>query len=140
MRGTKLPARGRLLILQALIVVAVAVLIGRLWQLQMIAGESYRLLSDRNRLREVDVAAPRGVVYDRDGQILARNRPSFSVVLVPGDLPQGQEGDAEGAAAAAVVDRLLEILNRPVPMLTTAPEPTPQANIDASAPNATATP
>ena len=87
MRGTKLPARGRLLILQALIVIIVAVLIGRLWQLQMIAGERYRLLSDRNRLREVDVAAPRGVIYDRDGQILARNRPSFSVVLVPGDLP-----------------------------------------------------
>ena len=48
MRGTKLPARGRLLILQTLIVVVVAVLIGRLWQLQMIAGERYRLLSDRN--------------------------------------------------------------------------------------------
>jgi penicillin-binding protein 2 len=140
MRGTKLPARGRLLILQALIVIVVAVLIGRLWQLQMIAGERYRLLSDRNRLREVDVAAPRGVIYDRDGQILARNRPSFSVVLVPGDLPQDKEGDTEGAAAAAVVDRLLEILNRPAPVLTTAPEPTPIAGDGQTEPNATATP
>ena len=140
MRGTKLPARGRLLILQALIVVIVAVLIGRLWQLQMIAGERYRLLSDRNRLREVDVAAPRGVIYDRDGQILARNRPSFSVVLIPGDLPQDKEGDTEGAAAAAVVDRLLEILNRPAPVLTTAPEPTPNPGDAETEPNATATP
>jgi penicillin-binding protein 2 len=127
MRGTKLPARGRLLILQALIAIVVVVLIGRLWQLQMVAGEQYRLLSDRNRLREVDVAAPRGVIYDREGQILARNRPSFSVVIIPGDLPQDKEGDAEGAAAAVVVDRLLEILNRPVPVLTTAPQPTPNA-------------
>ena len=46
MRGTKLPARGRLLILQALIVIIVAVLIGRLWQLQMITGERYRLDGD----------------------------------------------------------------------------------------------
>ena len=138
MRGTKLPARGRLLFLQALILVVVAVLIGRLWQLQMIAGERYRLLSDRNRLREVDVAAPRGVIYDRDGQILARNRPSFSVALVPGDLPQDPEGAEEGAAAAAVVDRLLEILNRPVPEQPIAPEPTPDAA--ASDPNPTATP
>jgi penicillin-binding protein 2 len=140
MRGTKLPARGRLLILQALIVVIVAVLIGRLWQLQMVAGEQYRLLSDRNRLREVDVAAPRGVIYDRDGQILARNRPSFSVVLVPGDLPRGQEGDPEGAAAAAVVDRLLEILNRPVPEQPITPDPTPDAGADLSQPEPTATP
>ena len=140
MRGTKLPARGRLLILQALIVVIVAVLIGRLWQLQMITGERYRLLSDRNRLREVDVAAARGVIYDRDGRILARNRPSFSVVLVPGDLPQDKEGDTEGAAAAAVVDRLLEILNRPAPVLTTAPEPTPIPGDAEIEPNVTATP
>ena len=140
MRGTKLPARGRLLILQAVIVVIIAVLIGRLWQLQMITGERYRVLSDRNRLREVDVAAPRGVIYDRDGQILARNRPSFSVVLVPGDLPQDKEGDAEGAAAAAVVDRLLEILNRPAPVLTTAPEPTPIPGDAEIEPNVTATP
>ena len=140
MRGTKLPARGRLLILQTLIIVIVAVLIGRLWQLQMIAGERYRLLSDRNRLREVDVAAPRGVIYDRDGQILARNRPSFSVVLVPGDLPQDKDGDAEGAAAAAVVDRLLAILNRPAPVLTTAPEPTLNAGDVEIDPNMTVTP
>lgn len=140
MRGTKLPARGRLLILQALILVAVAVLIGRLWQLQMVAGEQYRLLSDRNRLREVDVAAPRGVIYDRDGQILARNRPSFSVVLVPGDLPQDKEGATQGAAAAAVVDRLLQILNRPAPEQPVTPVPTPDTGADPSQPKPTATP
>ena len=113
MRGTKFPARGRLLILQALIAVVVAVLLGRLWQLQMIAGEQYRLLADRNRLREVDVAAPRGVIYDRDGEILARNRPSFSVTIIPGDLPQDGDNDPEGAAAAVVLDRLLNILESP---------------------------
>jgi penicillin-binding protein 2 len=103
--------------LQALIALAVVLLIGRLWQLQMVAGEKYRLLSDRNRLREVDVAAPRGVIYDRNGEILARNRPSFSVIVIPGDLPQDQESDPEGAAAAVVLDHLYDILGRPAPDL-----------------------
>ena len=90
----------------ALIVMVVAVLIGRLWQLQMVAGEKYRLLADRNRLREVDVAAPVWVIYDRNGEILAPNRPSFSVVVIPADLPQARRATRD-AAAAAVVDRLL---------------------------------
>ena len=141
MRGRNSPPRPSA-DLQALIVVIVAVLIGRLWQLQMIAGERYRLLSDRNRLREVDVAAPRwGHSRSATGRSWpARNRPSFSVVLVPGDLPQDKEGDTEGAAAAAVVDRLLEILDRPAPVLTTAPEPTPYPGDAETEPNATATP
>jgi penicillin-binding protein 2 len=132
------PARSRLLILQVSIVVIVAVLIGRLWQLQMIAGESYRLLADRNRLRQVDVAAPRGVIYDRNGEILARNRPSFSVVIIPGDLPVDKEGDPEGTAAAALLDHLLDILARPVPDLAS----TPTAPLDGATPTPvpTATP
>ena len=73
----------------------VAVLIGRLWQLQMVEGESYLVRSDRNRFREVDVAAPRGVIYDRNGEILARNRPSFTVAVVPGDLPKTREGEPD---------------------------------------------
>ncbi len=105
------------MILQVLIALAVVLLIGRLWQLQMVAGEKYRLLADRNRLRQVDVAAPRGVIYDRNGEILARNRPSFSVIVIPGDLPQDQEGDPEGTAAAVVLDHLLDILGRPAPDL-----------------------
>ena len=54
----------------------------------MVTGERYRLLSDRNRLREVEVRAHAGVIYDRNGEILARNRPSFSVVVIPADLPK----------------------------------------------------
>ena len=78
---------GRLVLLRLLIGVTALVLLARLWHLQMTEGASYRVLADRNRFREVDVAAPRGVIYDRNGQILARNRPSFTVALVPADLP-----------------------------------------------------
>jgi len=42
-----------------MVVVMTLTLIGRLWQIQMVAGEKYRLLAYQNRLRDVDVPAPR---------------------------------------------------------------------------------
>lgn len=139
MREPRESAPGRLLLLQVLIGVTVVVLIGRLWQLQMITGERYRLLADRNRLREVDVAAPRGVIYDRNGEILARNRPSFSVVVVPGDLPEDTDDQPEGTAAGIVLDRLLATLARPAPELRATaaagtPQPTPTPTKGAAKP------
>src|SRR2546428_1438167 len=44
-----------------------------------------RYYSEKNRIRLVRVPAPRGVVYDRNGEILVDNRPSFDVVFVPED-------------------------------------------------------
>ncbi len=131
----------RLVLLRLLIGVTALVLLARLWHLQMTEGASYRVLADRNRFREVDVAAPRGVIYDRNGQILARNRPSFTVALVPADLPvpndtgssteEQTEGvipasadkpkdaphaslaaDSQTKTRAAVLDRLLSLLGQ----------------------------
>jgi penicillin-binding protein 2 len=114
----------RLILLRVLVVAVAAVLIGRLWQLQMVEGETYRILADRNRFRQVDVAAPRGVIYDRNGEILARNQPSFGVVIIPADLPEAEEG-SDADPAAAVIDRLLAILAQPDPRAAAAPTPTP---------------
>ncbi len=51
----------------------------RLWTLQIIYGERYELLSQKNRTRYIPIAAPRGAIYDRDGLLLVDNRPSFTV-------------------------------------------------------------
>lgn len=51
----------------------------RLWTLQIIYGERYQLLSQKNRTRYIPIAAPRGAIYDRDGLLLVDNRPSFTV-------------------------------------------------------------
>ncbi|MCC6454410.1 MAG: penicillin-binding protein 2 [Caldilineaceae bacterium] len=59
----------------------------RLYQLQVIEGSSYRQDADNNRFDLIEVPPKRGVIYDRTGTILARNRPSFEVALVPEDLP-----------------------------------------------------
>ncbi|MGC8782349.1 MAG: hypothetical protein ACP5UQ_15925, partial [Anaerolineae bacterium] len=114
-------AEARLMLLRGAVLLIVLVMVGRLWQIQMVEGEAYRIRADRNRFREVDVPAPRGVIYDRNGQILARNRPSFTVAIVPGDLPKTATGEPDPVAEAAVLDRLAALLAQPVPSLRPSP-------------------
>ncbi|MGE5485388.1 MAG: penicillin-binding protein 2 [Ignavibacteriales bacterium] len=57
---------------------AIGVQIGRL---QVVRGQEYEDLARGNRLRLVSITAPRGVMYDRNGVILATSRPAFSVSL-----------------------------------------------------------
>jgi len=54
----------------------------RLWYLQVIAGDRYLSLSEKNRIRYVPIAAPRGALYDRDGELLVDNRPAFDVSVL----------------------------------------------------------
>ena len=73
----------RLAVLQALAVVLVAVLVVQFWNLQVVRARHFRSLAENNRSRLVTLAAPRGALLDREGQVLVGNRPSFNVVLVP---------------------------------------------------------
>ena len=57
----------------------------RLWFLQIVEGGEYRRLSENNRIRTRKVKAPRGFILDNTGRILASNRPSFDISLVPQD-------------------------------------------------------
>lgn len=59
----------------------------RLAQLQVVRGERYARLSDRNRIRRILLPAPRGRVYDRNGVLIADSRPSFTVTVIPTELP-----------------------------------------------------
>ncbi|HUO52218.1 MAG TPA: penicillin-binding protein 2 [Gemmatimonadaceae bacterium] len=49
---------------------------------QIVQHSRYTLQSEENRLREVPVPAPRGIIYDRNLQILAENVPGYSVQLL----------------------------------------------------------
>ncbi len=62
---------------------AFLVLVVRLWQLQVISGKELRKESEENRLRVVDIYAPRGIIYDRNGIPLVKNMPNFSVSVIP---------------------------------------------------------
>ena len=56
-------------------------LILRYWQLQVVRSTVYGELARANHVRPVSEAAPRGLILDRAGRILAENRPSFSLTL-----------------------------------------------------------
>ncbi len=70
---------------------AFLVLFIRLWSLQVIKGGDLRRLSENNCIRLRDNPADRGMLLDRKGRILARNRPSFEVYLVPEDVKANPE-------------------------------------------------
>jgi len=59
-----------------------ALAITRLWFLQVQQGDYYNLLADSNRVRSIEIAAPRGNIYDRKGREIVTNRPSFNVVWI----------------------------------------------------------
>jgi penicillin-binding protein 2 len=59
------------------------VLIFRIGQLQLYSWERYFKESERNRIREIIIDPPRGVICDRNGEILVDNRPAYSVSVVP---------------------------------------------------------
>ncbi len=83
-------SKWRLAALRITIVLAFILLSAQLWRLQVVQGETYREQADYNRLRLVAVPASRGIIYDRQRTLLARNIPSFTVSIVPADLPSAQ--------------------------------------------------
>jgi len=58
----------------------------RLWYLQVIKAEHFKNLAQRNHTRYLPIAAPRGIIYDRNGEILVGNRPSFTVSALRQDV------------------------------------------------------
>ncbi|MCX5910641.1 MAG: penicillin-binding protein 2 [Deltaproteobacteria bacterium] len=66
--------------------VAFALILVRLWHLQIIKGEDFRNLSANNRIRIQDIPAPRGILYDREGIPLVDSFPAFDVSLYRQDL------------------------------------------------------
>jgi len=68
------------------LIIAFALILSRLWYLQIIKGEHFKSLSENNRIRIQEIAAPRGIVYDREGIPLVDSFPSFDVSLFRQDV------------------------------------------------------
>ncbi len=76
--------RGRVAALTLLM--GFGLLLGRFFVVQVVQFSEFSRRSERNRLSEVPLPAPRGIVYDRNGQIIAENVPGYSVsMLVPSE-------------------------------------------------------
>jgi penicillin-binding protein 2 len=75
--------RPRLLVATGTIVLVFLVLLGRLYQLQVLRGDEYKGKADENFVKELRVPADRGQVLDRRGKVLVDSRPSYDVTLTP---------------------------------------------------------
>jgi cell division protein FtsI/penicillin-binding protein 2 len=100
--------RLRFLGIRAVIVATFLVLGARLWELQIVRGLEFQAYADRQRYSFESIDAPRGVFYDRNGELLVNNVPNYRVSVVPARLPQEPE------ALARVLERLSSLLGIPV--------------------------
>ncbi len=85
---------------QALVFAAllIAVLVGRLVYLQVVAHEHFITLSDDNRIKILPLPPNRGLIFDRNGIILADNLPSYRLEITPEqihDMPATLDGLAQ---------------------------------------------
>jgi len=80
------------------------VLLIRLWDLQIMRGSEMRKLSEQNRIRVKKIVAPRGIIYDRTGKVLADTRPSFNIYLTPEDIRDFSQ-TVDGLARLLACDR-----------------------------------
>ncbi|MCI0394444.1 MAG: penicillin-binding protein 2 [Chloroflexi bacterium] len=100
--------RGRLYFLRLLVVAALGLLIYRVYWLQQTRGQEFQTLAEDNQVARLLIDSPRGVIFDRNGQPLAVNVPSFNVTITPAFLP------TDPAERQAVFERLSFLTGVPV--------------------------
>ncbi len=55
----------------------------RLWYLQIMQGDKFYQIAQKNHIRKVRVPAPRGIIYDRNKTPILSNRPNYNLVFIP---------------------------------------------------------
>lgn len=73
--------RNRVVVGAVVVVLLICVLIARLYFLQVIQYDYHSTLSENNRVHVQSIPPPRGLIYDRNGVVVADNRPSFSLSM-----------------------------------------------------------
>lgn len=75
--------QSRVMVAVVIVLILTALLGARLYQLQILENQVYATISDRNRVQVQPVAPTRGLITDRNGRLLAENRPVFSLTVLP---------------------------------------------------------
>lgn len=98
--------KGYLFWLYLVVLLVFVVLFTRLWILQVIQGDYNKTLAEGNRIRSRSVTAARGLIYDRNRVVLARNIPDFTLMVYPADVPKKEEERDEFYHKVAEVSNL----------------------------------
>ena len=89
-------------------VLALGLLVFRLFNLQIFEGKNWLVRAEDNYTREISIPTSRGIIYDRNGVILARNVASYNIVITPAYLPD------DVADIQRIYRELSEIIDVPV--------------------------
>ncbi|MEL7643523.1 MAG: penicillin-binding transpeptidase domain-containing protein, partial [bacterium] len=92
----------------AIIGIVMLVYVSRLFSLQIINGNEYVSLADENRRSNINLPTQRGLITDRNGYVLAKNVPSYNVVITPAYLP------LDDGAIQGVFRELSSLIDLPV--------------------------
>lgn len=99
--GLNLVIRSRVTL--GVFLIGMAIIVLRLWYLQILHSDFYRARSDNNRLREIYLVPPRGGIYARGGDVLVENQPAFNIELIKEDC---------GNECSQVITKLALILDK----------------------------
>ncbi len=93
--------RNRLMLASFAVLVGFAVLLGRFAWLQVVLREHYHTLAEANRISVLPVVPNRGLILDRNGEVLAANYSAYTLEITPSKVP-----DLERAidALSAIID------------------------------------
>ncbi|MEX1063537.1 MAG: penicillin-binding protein 2 [Balneolaceae bacterium] len=70
-------------IIQSVIILVWLIMLGRLFQLQILSYDTYAPLSKENFIRQEFIHPARGLIYDRNGTIIVENEPIYSITVTP---------------------------------------------------------
>src|SRR6516162_4540772 len=91
---TKAPTRTNVIkehFLAFVILVAASTLLARLIWLQLLQNNYYQARAVENSTRVTFLRAPRGIIYDRHGNLLATNKQTLSMIAIPNELDHCQD-------------------------------------------------
>ena len=101
--------KSRLMVLIIVFCLTSSVLIGRLFYLQIVRGEDYLENYELQIRRTSEIAATRGNIYDRNGNLLAYNELAYSVTIQD-TLPTNMGSDKRNEALNSILDKVLKIV------------------------------
>jgi penicillin-binding protein 2 len=122
-RTTTTRSPSRFFVFALAVVICLGTLGARLFYLQIISGGEFAALAESNRTDLEPILSTRGLIYDRSGEVLVTNVPTFAVKVRPADLPEDRRDE--------VVDRLSALTGVSVIDINKAIDGSPGSRFDA---------
>ncbi|MDA3840108.1 MAG: penicillin-binding protein 2 [Patescibacteria group bacterium] len=102
----------KIYLLAVILIFFISILFGRTAWLQVVKGDYYYMMAEGNRIREERIEPKRGIIYDRNGNTLVRNKANFVLYFIPIDLPRDDIKIQDDIKIKVVSSERMEIFKR----------------------------